>query len=79
MRSFKFQKPPDPAVIARHEAISRIARLIYYRGVSLVIATVESSGLGGEIASSFLLAMTVETATTVETGTMVEPQHWPRG
>jgi len=25
-------------VIGRHEAISRIARLIYYRGVSLVVS-----------------------------------------
>ena len=40
------------------EAISRIACLIYHRGVSLVKATNESFGLGGEIASSCLLAMT---------------------
>ena len=58
MRSFKLKKPPTQTVIARYEAISRIARLIYHRGASLVIATDESSGLGGEIASSCLLAMT---------------------
>ena len=40
------------------EAISRIARLIYNRGVSLVIIQNESCRLGGEIASSCLLAMT---------------------
>ena len=58
VKSFKLEQPP--AVIARHEAISRIACLIYHRGASLVITTVESSGLGREIASSFLLAMTAE-------------------
>ena len=55
---FCLQQPPALSVIARNEAISRIARLTYHRGVSLVKATDESSGLGGEIASSCLLAMT---------------------
>ena len=56
--SFKLKKPLAPAVIARYEAISRVVRLIYYRGVSLVKTTDESCVLDGEIASSCLLTMT---------------------
>ena len=47
--SFKLKKSLAPAVIARYEAISRIAHLIYHRGVSLVKTTDESCVLDGEL------------------------------